>query len=69
VRRASSVLIQVKSRASPCGSTAGWRSTTPRAVQNCSTNLVPPTLIICRDSRSVASGSSRSAKKLVSSTV
>ena len=27
-RRASSVLIQVKSRVSPCGGTAGWRSET-----------------------------------------
>ena len=61
MRFASSVVIQVKSRVSPCAATAFCRSATPLCSQNCSMNLVPPTRIICADSRSVASGKSRSA--------
>ena len=68
-RFASSVAMSVKSRTSPCGSTAGWRSAKPAWFQNCSTYLVPPMRISCRLSRSLASGSSRSAKWFVSSRV
>jgi hypothetical protein len=68
-RSASSLATSVKSRASPCVVTTGWRSAKPWWFQNCSTNLVPPMRISCRLSRSTASGSSTSAKWLVSSRV
>ena len=68
-RAARSVAMSVKSRDSPRGAMAGWRSAKPSWSQNCSMYFEPPMRISCRLSRSPASGSSTSAKWLVSSRV
>ena len=69
MRAASSVAMSVKSRVSPRGTTAGWRSAKPSWSQNCSMNFEPPMRMSCVLSMSVRSGSSTSAIQFVSSTV